>query len=112
MWNGYCMTTTMIRKRARIFRDPYTELEVVTLVENYEELNDLRSKAWVQVRLMDIDRAFAALRPKEKTAVLLCGLLGFTVRTASALVDVPLATMWRHYQRGLVNMASYLNGGT
>lgn len=87
--------------------------EVTVLVEDYEELDGLRSKAWIQVRLMDIDRAYSALPPTEKAAVLLCGFIGLPVRQAGILVGVQDHTkMWRRYQRGLAYLASYLNGGT
>lgn len=99
-------------RRNRIYRDPYSEEEILVLVNDYDELSYLRSKSWVQVRLMDIDRAFKALRPKEREAVLLCGMVGLTVRSAGKLVGVDFTTMFRRYVRGLDYLARYLNGGS
>lgn len=96
--------------RNRIYRDPYSDNEVRVLVEEYEELSGLRSKAWVQVRLLDIEQAYKHLPPAEKEAVLLCGFLGLTVRTAGNLLFTPKSVMFRRYMRGLDYLARYLNG--
>lgn len=101
-----------MNRTKRIYKAPYSEEELTVLIEDYEELGDSRSKAWIQVRLMDIDRAVAHLPPKLKVAVLLCGIMGLTVRTAGKLVDVPTTTMYRRYVNGMSYLASYLNGGT
>lgn len=100
------------QRRRRLFRDPYSIDELRAIVENYEELSDSRSKAWIHVRLMDIEQAYKSLRPKPKAAVLLCGFIGLTVRTAAILVGVPKSTMFSRYEHGLQKMASYLNGGS
>lgn len=98
-------------KTGRIYKDPYSDKEIEVLVEDYEELSGLRSKAWIQVRLMDIDKAWEALPPTEKEAVLLVGFMGLRLQTAAKLVDQKLSTMWHRYTRGLRYLASYLNGG-
>lgn len=99
-------------RTGRIFRDPYSDKEIRVLVDNYEELNDLRSKAWIQVRLMDLEQAWAALPPAEKEAILLIGFMGLRLHTAGAVMDENLKTMWGRYTRGLHYLASYLNGGS
>lgn len=99
-------------QKKRAFKDPYSMEEITVLVEDYDELQASRSKPWIQVRLMDIDRAFKALPPKLKVAVLLCGFMGMTVRTAGVIVDEPKSTMYRRYMNGLTYLASYLNGGS
>ena len=95
----------------RIYKDPYGSEEVECLVEDYEELNGVRSKAWVQVRLMDLDLAYASLPPAEKEAVLLVGFMGLSVRTAGDLVGIDHpSVMWYRYQRGLDYLSRYMNG--
>lgn len=81
------------------------------LIEEYEELDALRSRSFFHVRLMDIDRALNMLRTKEKQAVLLCGIVGLTERTAGVLIGVNQSTMHRRYQSGLASLARYLNSG-
>jgi DNA-directed RNA polymerase specialized sigma24 family protein len=111
MFHGRSMKGRPMR-RNRIFRDPYSAEEIEAVVENYDELQYLRYKSWVQVRLMDIDMALRSLRPKHYEAVLLCGMFGLTVRTAGILVGVSKDTMHRRYVRGLGDLARFLNGGT
>lgn len=96
----------------RPYRFNYSDEELSTLVEEYEELDSLRSRAFFQVRLMDIDQALKSLPPREYEAVLLCGPIGLTVRTAGALLGVSAQTMSNRYRTGLEKMARYLNGGS
>jgi DNA-directed RNA polymerase specialized sigma24 family protein len=97
--------------RSRVYKDPYSPREIKVLVEEYEELSGERSKAWIHVRLMDIDRAIAHLPPVEKEAVLLCGQLGYLFSTAGNLLGVTPSAMFKRYNRGLVYLVAYLNGG-
>lgn len=101
------MTTGSKRK---VYRDPYSPEEILVLVSDYEELVELRHKAWIHVRLMDVMQAFGALPPAEKEAVLICGFVGLPVRAAERLTHTPYPTIWRRYQRGLGYLADYLNG--
>jgi DNA-directed RNA polymerase specialized sigma24 family protein len=110
----------MLMRTGRIFRDPYgtepgpdsKESELEVLVKEYEELDGLRHKAWIHVRLMDIDQAWDCLPPTEKEAILLLGFMGLRLDTAAAIMDVGRVTMWDRYNRGLRYLASYLNGGS
>ena len=99
-------------RTGRIFKDPYSDEEIKVLVEEYEELDSLRSKSWIQVRLMDIDQAITHLPPAEKLAVLLNGKRGMLYSSAAKLAEVDTSTMFRRYWRGLLYLASYLNGGS
>lgn len=98
--------------RRRPFRFNYNEDEVRVLIEDYEELDALRAtRSFILVRLMDIDRALKVLPPKEREALLLCGQIGLTMRTAGAILGVSAQTMSNRYNHGLGNMARFLNGG-
>jgi DNA-directed RNA polymerase specialized sigma24 family protein len=99
-------------RTGRIFKDPYSVAEIKVLVDEYEELDGLRSKAWIQVRLLDVEQAYAALPPAEKEAVLLFGFLNLPLVEVSAIMDEDQKTMWDRYARGLRYLASYLNGGS
>jgi DNA-directed RNA polymerase specialized sigma24 family protein len=85
--------------------------EVIVLVEEYEALNALRHKPWIQVRLMDIDRTVRKLSRPHRTAVLLCGIVGLTTRSAGLLVGESKSTMNRRYRRGMMEILTKLNGG-
>lgn len=90
----------------------YDEDEVRVLVEEYEELRDSRSRAFVHVRLMDLDQAMHRLPPKLRQAVLLHGQLGLSTRSAGTLLGVSKDTVHRRYHHGLAHLLKTLNGGT
>lgn len=85
--------------------------EVTVLVEEYAELTFKRHKSAILVRLIDLERVLKRLSRPHYTAVLLCGMVGLTTRTAGTLVGVSKDTMHRRYQRGLREIVTYLNGG-
>lgn len=93
------------------WRDNYSDDEVRTVTEEREELDGSRHKTFILVRLMDIDRAWHNLPPREKEAVLLVGMLQLPLRQAANLLSASHQTVWRRYNRGLEYMAHYLNGG-
>ena len=111
MFRG-CIITKMSKSTNRLYRDPYSPEEIETLVEEYEELNDLRSKSWIQVRLIDLDRAFVRLPRVYKEAILLCGFVGLTTRSAGKVLGISHEAVRKRYIRGLDNLARLLNGGT
>jgi DNA-directed RNA polymerase specialized sigma24 family protein len=87
------------------------------LVEEYEELRENKDtgshyQLLMLVKLADLDRAIHHLRQKEFEAILLCGMLSLTMRTAGSLLGVSAQTMSNRYNRGLVSLARYLNGGS
>lgn len=87
------------------------------LVEEYEELREgrdtgSRGKLLMLVKLADLDRAMKFLGQKEYEAILLCGMLSMTMRTAGNLLGVSAQTMSNRYNRGLSSLARYLNGGS
>lgn len=91
--------------------DNYTTTELDTLVTEYEELGSLRGrKAFVHVRLIDLDRVFKQLPPVEAEAVFLIGVCGHTQQESARLVGVSQSTMSRRFIRGLDYLARYLNG--
>ena len=87
------------------------------LVEEYEELRDSkdtgsRRQLLVLLKLADLDKAVRFLGRKEYEAILLCGMLGITMRTAGNMLGVSAQTMSNRYNRGLRSLARYLNGGS
>lgn len=89
----------------------YTSKEVEVLVSEYQELCAVRHKSWIQVRLLDVERASKRLSKPLFEAVILCGVHGLTMRTAGVLVGKDPATMLRRYMRGIDGIVTYLNGG-
>ncbi|HEY6022230.1 MAG TPA: sigma factor-like helix-turn-helix DNA-binding protein [Candidatus Paceibacterota bacterium] len=96
---------------ARPFRDSYSETELRTLVEEYEELGLLREKLWILVRLIDLERALNHLPPRELEAVIFYGMTGLPLRDVADMMCVSHTAIHNRYQRGLKYMARYLNGG-
>lgn len=96
-------------------RPNYRASEVKTLVEEYEELRELKgTERWrlrYLVTLADLDRSLRRMPPKEYQAVLLCGLLAIATRTAGKLLGVSGETMRKRYLRGLEWLQNDLNGG-
>ena len=87
------------------------------LVEEYEELREVkdtgsRGRLHILVKLADLDKAVRFLGRKEYEAILLCGILGITMRTAGNMLGVSAQTMSNRYNRGLSSLARYLNGGS
>ena len=90
----------------------YSLDEVVVLVEEYESLNALRAqRRGIQIRLMDIDLALSKLSRAYREAVLLCGVVGLTTRTAGRLVGVSHETMRARYIKGLDALYLIINAG-
>lgn len=91
--------------------DNYTTTELDTLVTEYEELGFLRGrKAFIHVRLIDLDRVFKFLPPVEAQAIFLVGVCGHTQSDAAKIAGVSQSTMSRRFIRGLDYLARYLNG--
>lgn len=100
-----------LSKTQRPHSSNYTTDELDTLVTEYEELGSFRGKkAWVHVRLIDIDRVLPYLAPGEAEAVFLVGICGFTQADAARMAGVSQATVSRRFMRGLEHLAHYLNG--
>jgi DNA-directed RNA polymerase specialized sigma24 family protein len=96
-------------------RSSYGLDEVRVWIEEYEEFRekvDTRPGRPLTTLLskVDIDRALSRLGPKEYQAVLLCGLLNLTTRTAGALLGTSAMTMSRRYRFGLERLVIHLNG--
>ena len=99
------------------WRANYSSGEIRVLVEEYEELREskdvgTRRQLLLLVKLADLDRAAKYLGRKEWEAILLCGMIGLTMRTAGTLLGVSAQTMSNRYNRGLISLARYLNGGS
>lgn len=101
----------------RTWRSRYSDDEVRVLVEEYEELRPVVDTSSQYGLLMlckfaDLSQALRSLSPREYEAVLLCGMLGLTMRAAGTLLDVSAQTMSNRYNRGLGGLTRYLNGGS
>lgn len=92
------------------YRGRYSEEEIEALVEGYEELRYLKSRAYIHVRLMDLEQATQKLPAKEYQAVLLCGLIGLSTRWAGSVLGVSKDTVHRRYKKGLERLQKILNG--
>jgi RNA polymerase sigma factor (sigma-70 family) len=88
----------------------YDEDEVRVLVEEYEELK-YSSRAFVRVRLMDLDRAIKKLDPPLRQAIVLHGQLGLPQRETARLVGCSQSTLHRRFTNGLDQLLKTLNGG-
>lgn len=84
--------------------------EVTALVEEFLELRD-SSRAFVRVRLMDLDRSVPRLPLPLRQAVVLHGMYGYSLRDVGQLVGVAHQTVLRRYQNGLTQLLSTMNGG-
>lgn len=89
----------------------YDEDEVRVLVEEYEELKGGRSRAYVHVRLMDLDRALSQLPLTLRKVVLVHGQLGVSTRSAGKVLGMGTTSVHRRYHEGLAHLLKTLNGG-
>ena len=89
----------------------YSEEEVEAIVEGYSELTELRFKSFIQVRLLDLERVLRRLSVPYRQAILLCGMVGLTTRSAGKLVGVSAVTMNKRYKRALQEILRQLNTG-
>lgn len=88
----------------------YSDDELEAVAEGYEELREHDNKAWIHVRLIDLERAMSRLSKEQQQAVLLLGLMGYSSRAASPLLGVSHTTVAKRYLLGLDAMINYLNG--
>lgn len=101
----------------RRWRTNYSDAEIRELVEGYEELREIKSTGsnrgiLVLVKLADLEKAIRSLNPREYEAVILCGMIGLTMRVSGKFLSVSAQTMSNRYNRGLRSLARYLNGGS
>lgn len=84
--------------------------EVTTLVEEFLELNG-SSRAFIRVRLMDLDRSVPRLTLPLRQAVVLHGMYGLSIREVGRLAGVEGSTILRRYRNGLEQLLHTMNGG-
>lgn len=92
----------------------YSNSEIKWLVEEYEELKHLKGtdsdrRILFLVKMADLESALSRLSKPEYEAVLLCGMVGLSTRSAGALAGASHVTMNKRYKRGLESLARYLN---
>lgn len=91
-------------------RASYSYEELDAIAEGYEELRESDNKAWILVRLIDLQRAYGFLSKEQRCAVLLVGMLGYSTRQAAPLLEVSHTTVAKRYATGLDAMRNFLNG--
>lgn len=84
--------------------------ELIAITDEWEAFAARRDKRWILVRLMDTLRALGVLSEKQKQAVFLIGLCQMRQKDAAVICNVSRQAVGKRYQRGLENMAHYLNG--
>jgi DNA-directed RNA polymerase specialized sigma24 family protein len=99
------------------WRSNYSDAEIRSLVEGYEELRefvDTSSSRGILflVKLADLSIALRCLSPKEYEAILLHGMIGITTRTTGKLLGVSAQTVSNRYNHGIRSLARHLNGGS
>lgn len=94
------------------FNSKYKLDELIAITDEWEYVAGYRHRPWVLVMLMDTMSAMKVLSDKQKEAVFLVGLCQMRLEDAAALCSITKQSMWERYQRGLQNMAHYLNGET
>lgn len=92
------------------FRAKYTLDELIAITDEWEFVAGYRDRLWILVLLMDTMAAMKVLTVKQKQAVFLIGLCQMRLEDSAAVCGVTKQAMWKRYQRGLENMAHYLNG--
>ena len=93
----------------------YSNREIKWLIEEWEELHGKKGtdggRLLLLLKMADISRCMRRLSRKEREAVLLCGVLGISTRSAAILVGVSSPqTMNNRYRHGLASLARHLNG--
>lgn len=89
----------------------YGSGEVQWLVEDYAELVHKKQHLGILVRLLDLDAALKKLSRPHYQAVLLCGMMGLTVREVEAITSVNYVTIHRRYHRAIAELTANINGG-
>jgi DNA-directed RNA polymerase specialized sigma24 family protein len=95
-------------------RHSYTEEEVRALVEFYEHLRELAldpNRDWFATRI-DLDAALEQLPAKFWEAVLLHGLIGFSLIETAQLLQISHQAVSKRYRHGLDEVTYIINGGT
>lgn len=87
----------------------YTAEEVEGLIEHYYS-HRYSDRLWIRVRYADLAVALEVMPLEYYKAVLLVGLLRYTVREAAQVLGVSKSSVSRWYQRGIEWAASYLSG--
>lgn len=92
----------------------YSNREIKWLVEDNEELQEIKGtdsegRVLLLVKLADLDIGMSRMSRVDREAVLLCGMLGISTRSAGKLVGASKDTMNRRYKRGLESLSRYLN---
>lgn len=88
----------------------YDAEEVTALVEEFQELRN-SGRAFIRVRLMDLDQSVPQLSLPLRQAVVLHGMYSLSIREVGRLVGVDSSTILRRYRSGLAQLLTTMNGG-
>jgi RNA polymerase sigma factor (sigma-70 family) len=89
---------------------PYSDEEVRALVAHYNTLKYRRHRPWIQVRLLDLEVGLTALPTREREALVLYGILGYTQRQVASMMGVSQRTVGRDIERAIVKLVERMNG--
>lgn len=87
----------------------YTAEEIEALCDHWIS-HRYSDRLWIRVRYADLGVALEVMPLEYYKAVLLVGLLRYTVREAALILGVSKSSVSRWYQWGLEWAASYLSG--
>ncbi|MEO1027852.1 MAG: RNA polymerase sigma factor [Pseudomonadota bacterium] len=59
-------------------------------------------------QMMDISQALEALKPQERSSIVLCDIFGFTHKEAARIQKLPLGTVKSHVKRGRAKVGQLL----
>ena len=89
----------------------YTENEVQLLIDNYLDLRYLKHRRpAIHVRLMDLEVAMSYLPKKLFQAVLVYGLLRFSLPHAGEALHISHTAVRKRYRQGVEQILFTLNG--
>lgn len=80
------------------------------MVEEYESLKEI-PRLWILVRLMDLRSAVKRLPEPLLLALIVCGIIGYTIRDTERILGVSKSTAHRRYLLALSLLTTTMNGG-
>lgn len=95
-------------------RRSYSRAEVQRVVEAWDVLHERKGvyghPLLILCQLADLQKALPRLSYKEREIVLVCGIVGLSVRAAEKFLGVNYRTAARRYARALEKLTIYMNG--
>jgi DNA-directed RNA polymerase specialized sigma24 family protein len=88
----------------------YTAEEVQALVTCWDSVRLYKHRLAVLIRVADLERCVRKLPHKERQAIVLHGMMGYTCQDIADGVDVTGEAVRLRYHRGLVRLQLLMNG--